>query len=218
MRKYFHFIIYLIIMMLPKTGTANSSAVYTFAGILPIITDQQNQSWIYFGVEYVNNEKRLAILAGKKDRNDDNYLATAIRELNEESLDVFDKYININKLNNSDEQLDYNILFLLSTKLFILTINNSLDNQECDQFIKLYNERRYHRQGTYKKLYLAQRETYELRKVKLNHLLEFLSHPETFDNKLTSYGGKNCKVTDDIPLRWSSQILLKNQEKLKKFL
>lgn len=197
---------------------ANNNAVYNFAGILPIIIDKQHTAWMYFGVEYVNNEKRLAVLAGKQDSIDHDSLETAIRELNEESLDVFDKYININKLNQKDEQLDYNILFILSTKLFLMPIDAKSDNQECDQFIKLYNERRYHKQGNYKKLRLAQRETYELRKVKISHLLEFLSDPKAFDNKLTSYGGKNCEVTNDIPLRWSSQILLKNQEKLKKFL
>lgn len=218
MHKYFHYIIYLLIIILPKTTMANNNAIYNFAGILPIIFDHNNQAWVYFGVEYVNNEKRLAILAGKKDNKDNDSLQTAIRELNEESLDVFTKYININKLNNESKQLDYNILFLLSTKLYIMTINANLNSQKCDQFIKLYNERRYHHPQNYKRLHLAQRETYELRKVELKHLLEFLESPENFEHKITSYGGKNCQTSNDIPLRWSSKILLKNQIKLKNIL
>lgn len=206
-------------MILPKTGLANNNALYSFAGILPIVIDSDKQAWIYLGVEYVNNEKKLAVLAGQKDKKDKNSLYTAVRELNEESLDVFSPYIDVKTINDKElGQIDYNILFLLNTKLYLLDINSELYHQNCDKFIKLYNQRRYNGAGKYKRLRLAQRETYELRKVKLNVLIDYLSDPKNFDNKLVSYGGTKCNSTDKLPLRWSSQIILKNQKSLQKYL
>lgn len=215
-RKFINITIYLLVVLLPKTSIANNNALYNFAGILPIITDNQNQAWVYFGVEYVNNEKKLALLAGQKDNKDESSITTAVRELNEESLDVFSEYIKDNKL--SDSHIDYDILFLLSTKLYLLDIKYNTNNKSCDPFISLYNNRRYNGAGKYKRLKLAQRETYELRKVKVSDLVNFLNEPKKYKNKLTSYGGKNCTVQDDIELRWSSQIILKGQSYFNKYL
>lgn len=219
MRKYLNIIIYMLVIVLPKTSLANNHSLYSYAGILPVTKDSNNNTWVYLGVEYVNNEKRLAILAGQKDKEDKDSITTALRELNEESLDVFNDYININKLSdNTIGQINYNILFLLSTKLYIYPLDVYNANNSCDAFIQLYNQRRYSGSGKYKRLKLVQRETYGLRKVKLNTLIDFLENPEKYDNKLTSYGGKNCSETDKIPLRWSSKIILKNQPILNKLL
>lgn len=216
MRKYLNILVYILVIILPKTSMANNNSLYTFAGILPVIQDDKNQAWIYFGVEYVNNEKRLAVLAGKKDIKDKNSLETALREMNEESLDVFADNITTSSLDKKpDNQIDYNILFLLSTKLYVAVINSKLNSDNCDQYIELYNKRRYMGTDKYTKLRLNQRETYELRKVKLNDLIEFL---DSNNGSLISYGGKNCKPTDNIPLRWSSRVILKNQEVLQQLL
>lgn len=216
MRKYLNILFYILVLILPKTTLANNNSLYSFAGILPTIKDDNKQVWIYFGVEYVNNEKRLAVLAGKKDKKDKDSLDTALREMNEESLDVFANDITANTLSTEvNSQIDYNILFLLSTKLYVGVINSKLNKNNCDQFIDLYNKRRYHGSNKYNKLKLSQRETYELRKVKLNDLIDFIDNNH---ETLTSYGGKDCEHTDSIPLRWSSKIILKNQTVLQQLL
>lgn len=218
MRKYLNILIYICIMILPKTTMANNHSLYSFAGILPIIKDNKKQTWIYLGVEYVNNEKRLALLAGQRDKKDANSMQTALREMNEESLDVFSDYITIKKLtNDGTPEINYNILYLLSTKVYLFPIISARSNGDCDSFIKLYNERRYAGSDKYKRLRLAQRETYELRKVKLVDLIDFLNKPSKFNYKLISYGGKGCNTSDSIPLRWSTKIILKNQSVLEQF-
>lgn len=219
MQKYINILICAISMTLSSLSMASSQPWYNYAGIVPVIKDSKNQAWIYMGVEYINNEKRLALLAGQKDKKDQDVANTALREFNEESLDVFSSYINLNKLNqNNIPQIEYNLLFLIHTKLYLFVINNNLNNNllenNCDKFIDLYNKRRYNGQDNYKKLKLAQRESYELRKVKLNDLIDFLNAPHKSNPKLMSYGGKNCDE-NSIPLRWSSKIILKNQPSLK---
>jgi hypothetical protein len=214
MKKYINFLIYTFTISLSIINMAYGQSWYNYAGALSIIKDHHQQAWVYMGVEYINNQKRLAILAGQKEKQDTHSLDTALRELHEESLDVFSDYINSNHINEKlIPQISYNVWFFMSTKLYLFVINEQLSDDNCDKFIELYNERRYNGTGKYKKLKLAQRESYELRKVKLNELIDFLNNPNKNDAQLISYGGKKCD-TEHIPLRWSSQIMLQNQPTL----
>lgn len=208
-----------IILIAPLHAMSLNHSMYNYAGIVPVITDDHNQTWVYFGVEYINNKKTLALLAGGQEKKDINSLATALRELNEESLDVFDDYINIHNLTNKSlPEINYNIWLVISTKLFLYTNRTAWADEYCDKFISLYNQRRYAGKGDYQKLSRSQRENYELRKVKLEDLLSFLKDPNHFDYQLISYGGKNCLHDDPLPLRWSTRIILRNQPALQELL
>jgi len=213
----FLFLIFVIFKLLFTFDfKAINNSLYKYSGVLPIAKDKNNTYWVYFGVEYQINNPKLAILAGKKEPEDNNALDIALRELREESLDVFEQYINNNtiKINNQNLQIDYNIFFLLSTKIYLALIDRVIDTNDCDEFIAEYNTRRYLKPKKYEHLSLPQRETYELRKVRLKELIKYLNNPDKYHNKISSYGGKSCLPDQKIPIRWSSRILLQQQEKL----
>ncbi len=205
-------------------NTSNTSfashPVYNFAGILPIVKDQDNQNWVYFGVEYKIKEPQLAILGGSKDKNDKSPADTVLRELKEESLDVLHDYININTLEKkSTHKINYHLLFLFNIKLYLTPIDYKLENSNsCEYFLTEYRHRRYDKPDNYKKLALSQRESYEIRRVKAKDLIDFIKSPEKNDYKLTSYGFPNCKQPISMKLRWSSRVLLQNQETLQKII
>ena len=197
-----------------------NSPVYNFAGILPIVKDEENQNWLYFGVEYKIKEPQLAILGGAKERKDKTAAETAIRELNEESLNVLEDYININNLEKlSRHKIDYHLMFLFNIKLYLTPIDFKLQNtKSCEYFLTEYKHRRLDKPEHYKKLAKSQQESYEIRRVKVSDLIKFLESPEKNDYKLTSYGYPDCTKPTPIKLRWSSRVLLQNQPALKKIL
>lgn len=213
------FILFIIFKLLFLFNfTTINDGLYKYSGILPIVKDKNNTYWVYFGVEYQINNPKLAILAGKKEPEDKKVLDIALRELREESLDVFEQFINNNSVDtgNQNLQLDYNIFFLLSTKIYLVLIEHVIDDNLCDEFITAYNQRRYLKPTNYEHLKLPQRETYELRKVRLKDLIKYVNDPDKYHNKINSYGGKLCLPDQQIPMRWSSRILLQQQENLMK--
>lgn len=223
----------LIIILISITYTSgilaySYNSIYGFAGVIPIITDNHNQKWVYLALEYNKKQKQLAIMAGQKNKSDKNSIETANREFQEESLDVFNQYINTNTLKKLQKNkmldeltLTYDILFLLSTKIYLIPIDNKylnkkvylpdLSSDKCDYFIDLYNQRRFNKPYNYNKLTRSQRENHGIRKVKLQDLIAYLKNPANFNYKLPNYDAKDCNHPDNLPLRWSSRIILQNQ-------
>ncbi len=200
-----------------------SHSSYSFAGIVPIAKDQNNDKWLYFGVEYKIKTPMLAIIGGQREENESPQM-TAIRELNEETLDVFNKYITLDTLKDTNgnhiKEMDYNILFLISTKIFWVPINYTVVSGQaaCEDLIFEYEKHRFEKPEHYKSLKLNQKETYEIRRVRLKDLIKFLKDPYKYDEHIMSYGLKDCSAPVRMKLRWSSKILLQSQPDLNNFL
>ena len=156
---------------------------YKYGAILPIITDSTGNKWVYFTLDIHNKKSVIDLFGGLIEKKDKSVFKAAIRELNEESLDVFGNtsYINL-------KAIDYKVF---RTKLFIISIKNNKLNNHCDYFTKNYYLRRYGGLKKYRHLTLAQTETVGMRKVKLRFETKILLSFAILKNSLVNLNKKN---------------------------
>ena len=175
---------------------------YKYGAVLPILKDSNGNKWVYFTLDIHNKKTVLDIFGGLIEKKDKTVFKAAIREFNEESLDVFS--------NSKYKKLDLIDYKTFRTQLYIISFNNKYIQQKCDSYIKKYYSRRFGKVKNYNRLSLAQAETVGMRKVKLVDLIDFIESPSKYPDGIEAYYSKanNCLVKDKHKFRFESKILL----------
>lgn len=182
---------------------------YRYSAILPVVTDSNNNKWVYFTLDIHNKKTVIDLFGGIIEKKDNSVFNAGIREFNEESLDIF----KTNILNKKDfkiiESIDYKAF---RTMLFIVTIKDTMNNikNNCDYFTRQFYLRRYKKPNHYQRLSLAQKEAIGIRRVNLNDLIEYIKNPNKFPNGLTTYYSdlKSCNLESKAKFRFEAGILL----------
>jgi len=182
---------------------------YKYSAILPIVTDYNSNKWVYFTLDIHNKKTVIDIFGGIIENKDKSVFSAGIRELNEESLDIFKNNISDKNSFKKLASIDYKAF---RTKLFIVSIKDIKNNirNNCDFFSKQYYIRRYKKPDHYKRLSLAQTETIGIRKVKLNDLINYSENPNKFPNGITTYYSNltSCNLKSKENFRFEAGILL----------
>jgi len=182
---------------------------YKYSAVLPIVTDNTNNKWVYFTLDIHNKKTVIDIFGGIIENKDKSVFNAGIRELNEESLDIFKNFISDKKAFKKLASIDYKAF---RTKLFIVSLEDKKNNirNSCDYFSKQYYIRRYKHPDHYKRLSLAQTETIGIRRVKLDDLIDYVENPNKYPNGLNTYYSnlKSCNLQSKEKFRFEAGILL----------